>query len=223
MELDKYTLVLDDWHTPATDYQEDQVGNVRIRKLKYTRGYYQMYGIDDKMVFNVVKPITITQLQERRGRKWNSWMVDDPPHWRAMEIYAQHSKGRVLVAGLGLGLILHALVKNKDVTEIVVIERNTDILRLMCDLIPTQPRIIQDDFLSYVGKGLGTWDTIIVDLWVSRSVSEKMRLYREEVIPMAVYLNDKFPHAQKVFHGFHTLSDIKHTTPEMLELIKKVM
>ncbi|MDD3493590.1 MAG: hypothetical protein PHZ19_08870 [Candidatus Thermoplasmatota archaeon] len=222
-ELDKYTLNLDDWHTPATEYPEIQEGNVRIRKLKYTRGCYEMYGIDGMLIYEVMKPLIITQLQELRGKRWHSWMVDDPPHYRAMEIYAQHSHGRVLVAGLGLGLVLHALVKNPDVTEIVVVEKNIDVIRLMCDLIPPKPRIVHDDFLTYVDRGLGKWDTIIVDLWVSRNVDEKMRLFREEVVPMAVYLNTKFPDTQKVFHGFHTLSDIKHTTPEMLDLIKRVM
>ena len=221
LECTKDALRLDSWHTPATDYPKLQVGNYRIHRKDYPRGYYKMNGIDDYVLFKVVKPIPVTTLQQRRGRKWYGWMVDDPPHWRSMQIYARGSKGRVLTTGLGLGLVIYDLIKNDDVTEIVVVEISPEVVQLISPHLPKSDKlkIVVDDFYHFIDIDNTQWDTIITDLWVSHNSREKLDLYYHEVVPTMVDLKIKYPEASLTAHGFYPISDIKFTSREMVDKI----
>jgi 16S rRNA A1518/A1519 N6-dimethyltransferase RsmA/KsgA/DIM1 with predicted DNA glycosylase/AP lyase activity len=81
-------------------------------------------------------------------------MVDDPLHWLGMQDLASAMTGKVLIAGLGLGLVLQALRDNHEVTEIHVIERNKDVIGLMKHHMPQEDRIkiIREDFCNYIEK-----------------------------------------------------------------------
>lgn len=219
--LEEHTLKLASWHTPATDYLEKEEGNFRIHRKPYIRGTYEMYGIDNYIFFEVTKPIPVTTLQERRGKRWYQWMVDDPPHWRAMEIYAEHSKGKVLTTGLGLGLILQAMKNNRNIESITVVERSKEVVRLVEPYLPILPEfvIILDDFHEFLRTDLTPWDTIVVDLWVAHGADEKLGIYYHEVLPMAVDLAVRYPKASITFHGFPTVSDIPFASKEMIKKI----
>ena len=224
VELTNYILDLFEWDTPATPYSEREVGSFRIHRGRYPRGMYQNYGIDDFIFFKAHRPLPITFLEEKRGKRWYSWMLDDPPHWRAMEIYAEHSKGRVLTTGLGLGLYLQALGNNNTVTEITVVERSPEIISLIEPYLPPLPNltILQKDFYEFLNQDSSQWDTIMVDLWVAHGIKEKLDILYHEVLPMAVVLRLKYPKASITFHGFPTVSDIQHTSCAMIEVIMKM-
>lgn len=224
-DIKKYTREYNEWETPATSYPEQELNNFRIHHGRYNRGTYYMYGIDGHIFFEALKPLVITNLQEKRGKKWHNWMVDDPPHWRAMEIYAEHSKGKVLTTGLGLGLYLQALAGNKKVERVVVVEKSIDVIRLIEPLLPALPNleIFNEDFYDFIHWNNTQWDTIMVDLWVAHGVDEKMKLFNYEVIPLFVELTQRYPSAELTFHGFSSVSAIKHTSPEMTKLVSKIM
>jgi len=225
--LEKYVLNIDQWHTPATDYTESKVGNFRIVRKKYTRGVYRYWGLDGYLVFKAKKAIPITTLQERRGRQWHDWMVDDPPQQRAMEIYAQHFKGRVLVAGLGLGLILRELAKNTKVTQVVVIEKSVEVIQLVApylsDLFKYEVdkpifSIVCEDFYDFIKMDTNQWDAIFLDLWVTNEQT-KERIFLVEVLPTAFELILQYPEIPLTFHGFQTISDVKPVGQDMVDLI----
>lgn len=222
--LDKYILRLDSWKTPATNYPEKEEGGYRIHHTRYSRGVYDMNGIDGFVFFKAVKPLSITTLQQFRGEKWHNWMVDDPPHWRAMEIYAEQSKGKVLTTGLGLGLILQAMKGNRNIESITVVEQSEEVVRLIEPHLPSLPEfvIILGDFYDFIRQDNTSWDTIIVDLWVSHGKKQKLDIYYHNVIPTAVDLRMRYPKASITFHGFITVSDIKFASKEMVDLILKI-
>lgn len=224
MDIDKYILRLDSWRTPATDYPEKEEGGYRIHHTRYNRGMYEMSGIDDFIFFKAVKPLTITTLQQFRGKKWRGWMVDDPPHWRAMEIYAEQAKGNVLTAGLGLGLIVYGLIKNPLVERIVVVERSPEVIHLVSPHLPRSNKlsIIIGDFYDYINLDKTNWDTIVVDLWVSHGEKEKLDNLYHSVIPTAISLRLKYPKASLTFHGFISVSDIRFASKDMADLIIKI-
>jgi len=94
-------------------------------------------------------------------------------HWFGMEEIAELSSGgRVLIAGLGLGLILHHLVKRRDITEIIVYEIDREIISFIKPYIPKDSRIkiINQDYVSFcVQNSISkkeTFNTAILDLWV---------------------------------------------------------
>ncbi len=128
----RFMLELDTWKTPATNYPRKAAGTARIATTTYKAGFYNMYGVraadgEQYQHFEAVNPLKVTQL--KIGGK--TWMVDDPPHHYGTIEAAQTYTGHVLCAGLGLGLIVHALRDNPAVTKVTVVERCKDVIDLV--------------------------------------------------------------------------------------------
>lgn len=200
-------ILIKEWKTPATGYREKEFGSARIRREKYKKGYYHNYGLRGYEYFEVKKPIDITSLEIKdESGTWKTWMVDDPPHWWAMQKYAENSSENVLVAGLGLGLVTGELLKNVDVSSVTVIERNEDVIGLIAPFLPVESgdnlEILNEDFYDFIHETEEKFDRLIVDLWVTGSKEETLRVLNDEVLPLAAYLKKLFPDASVVFHGF---------------------
>jgi hypothetical protein len=204
--LDNDIIKISEWHTPATDYPEKQINSARIRHGFYNYGYFHNYEVRGYKFFEVTKQIAVTSLEIKKDKTWETWMVDDPPHWWSMQDYARDSIGRVLVVGLGLGLIIHGLVDNIDIDSITVIERNKDVIDLISPLLPEAKdvdfKIINMNFYDFIHESEEEFDRLIVDMWTSGSKEETEKILREEVEPLAVYLKIKYPDASATFHGF---------------------
>lgn len=219
IDMEEATLKLREWQTPATNYEEREVGDFRLKLSKYSRSnVYPYWGMDGYLFFKCVKAIPVMLLQQKVNGKWKQWMVDDPPNYRAMQIYARAAEGRVLCAGLGLGLMLHELAKNKKVTHITTVERSQEVIDLVWEYCPDGSTLVVDDFWEFVKRNEEQWDMILADLWVSRSKQDKVRLLYE-IIPLAIQLKTKWPNAKLVIHGFQTLSNVKPVSEEMVRLI----
>ena len=217
MENDDNEIIkISKWHTPATDYPEKQLKSARIKHGFYNYGYFHNYGVRGYKFFEVTKQIPVTSLEirdkdnrdkdDKESKIWWTWMVDDPPHWWSMQDYAINSAGKVLVAGLGLGLVVHELLRNVDVDSINVIEKNKDVIDLIFPLLPKAEnvkfQIITKDFYDFIHESKEDFDRIIVDLWTSGSLKETMKILDEEVRPLSIYLKIRYPDASIIFHGF---------------------
>ena len=196
----KYT----EWHTPATDYPRVRLGSMRVKSYQYKKGCYHMNGLLDSVLFQVVKPIIITDLQEYINGRWKTWMVDDPPHWEAMKFYAKEARGRVLTTGLGLGLVIHLLADNPKVESITVVERSTDVIGLMHDLIPSC-NIVNKDFYHFMEETDLRFDTCIIDLWTT-AIAPKRELFGNAFETRRM-VDKRWPYALTFLHGFIPLCD----------------
>ena len=195
------------WRTPATDYPEKQINSARIVHGFYNRGLFYNYGVRGYKFFETTRRIPVTSLEIKNDNgEWKTWMVDDVPHWWSMQDYARNSIGRVLVAGLGLGLVVHELLNNVDIDSVTVVEKNKDVIDLISPLLPkvkgVKFQIINADFYDFIHESKEDFDRIIVDLWTSGSIEETRKIFREEVEPFAAYLKIKYPDSSIVFHGF---------------------
>lgn len=172
------TTVMNKWKTPATDYPLSKKGSAELTRKNYAKGIYMMEGVRDTDFFCVEKPIPVTNLKIKN----KVVMVDDPLHQWGMEDLAKNSHGKVLVGGLGLGLIAHELAKNPRVEDIVVVEKNPDVIDLVGPLIPPKVRLKQGDIFDRQYSEAGDYDTIILDLWVKSG--PKLRVAGEsEALP----------------------------------------
>jgi len=156
------TLKVSEWKT--VDYPLKSLGTASITKTRYTRGNtYLMEGVDGYELLKVTKSITVTELRINN----KVVMIDDPMHWIGMKKLAEACEGKVLIGGLGLGLIIHHLATNKKVKSIDVVEINKDVIDLIKPLLPEDGRvkIHHDDVLAYKWVH-GDFDTIVLDLWV---------------------------------------------------------
>ena len=99
--------------------------------------------------------------------------------------FVRKAKGHVLIAGLGIGLILHAIKDKPEVTHITVIEKYVDVIALVGPSI----REIYGDRLTIIAADIFEWkpekgtrfDCIYMDIWPSLSLDvlkEMGRLHR---------------------------------------------
>jgi hypothetical protein len=164
-------LRVDDWHT--FDYYEAKCGSAELKKEKYDEGLYLMEGVDGYDFFYVAKPITVNVLKING----EDCMVDDPLHYHGMRLLAEASSGKVLTAGLGLGLYTIFLQSNPKVETVTVIEKCEDVKQLIMPMILKYIRkptlIIIDDIYNWVKKA-ELFDTIMLDIWVTDEQNEKI-------------------------------------------------
>jgi len=73
-------ILIKEWKTPATDYPEIEFGSARIRREKYTKGYYHNYGLRGYEYFEVKKPIDITclEIKDEQGYGKHGWSMIVP-------------------------------------------------------------------------------------------------------------------------------------------------
>jgi len=167
-------IVPEPYKTPATDYPLEKVGSAELKRSYDHQNVYVMEGVNNSDFCCVENKIPITSLKINK----TTWMVDIPSHWEGMKRLAEKSRGNVLVGGLGLGLVLHALRKNPKVKKIDVYERNKDVIKLMKDKIPKDITIHNENVFSFADERM--WkkikgeevtdcpDTIILDTWVGK-------------------------------------------------------
>lgn len=151
------------WKTNVSSYKNEVIGNASISREKYIPGFYHMEGVNGYEYFEVRKTITITTLHIGDTMV----MLDDPLHVYGMKALAKNAVGEVLVAGLGLGIVIHELVKNDNVTSIVVVERNVDVINLISKYLPDDDRIdvVNIDFHDVPTEELCNYNTVILDIW----------------------------------------------------------
>ena len=123
-------LEIDEW--ADIGYPSQKLGDVEITHTNYNKGYYTMENVKGYDIFKVNKKIKVTVLKIKNKQV----MVDDPLHWIGMQDIAEKSSGNVCVAGLGLGLIIHHLVKNSEVQHIDIYEINKEVIELIFPLLP---------------------------------------------------------------------------------------
>lgn len=166
-------LVVNENQSPYSRIPEQGNKFIRLKKVLYKPGYYRMERVMGYDLFRLSHAMSVTNLQVR-DKKWHTLMVDDPLHWLGMGELARQSKPpRVLVAGLGMGLILHHLVNRPDVTEITVVEIDPELIAFIRHFLPVDSRIkiVQADFFAYLLASPPPFDTAILDLWVIRADS----------------------------------------------------
>jgi hypothetical protein len=113
-----------------------KVGGVTVRHLRKPAGAVlrsdtprtAFLGGQRGEQITFTEPTVWHELSEK-GR--GVWMTDLPIEQRQMDELIARSNGRVLVGGLGLGYAVVALAARPKVTEIVVVEQNPAIIKLV--------------------------------------------------------------------------------------------
>jgi hypothetical protein len=161
------TKTLYQWRSPASKYPRRRSGSASIRTSWYEPGIYAAYRTRNLDYYMAARRLYITTLKI----DGKVWMVDDPPHWWAMQEHAEAYEGHVVCAGLGLGLIVHALNENLKVNRITVVERSQDVIDLISPLIPHDKlTIIHEDWFAIDADFLPKADGVFFDLFVGNGM-----------------------------------------------------
>jgi hypothetical protein len=100
-------------------------------------------------------------------------MSDTPSEQRENLELIQMAYGRVLIAGLGLGMVLVPLLANPNVGDITVVELSWHVIKLVGrHFDDPRLRIVQGNINSWKAPRGARWETIYLDIWPSISVDD---------------------------------------------------
>lgn len=105
---------------------------------------------------------------EGRGPE-NLWMSDTPPEVSSMlpaiRGFADPSCRRVLIGGLGLGVLVKAALGHRHVEKVDVVERQPEVIELVASHYDADPRLTihEADALTFLPEG--EWDLAYYDIW----------------------------------------------------------
>ena len=117
-------------------------------------------------------------------------MSDTEMEKRTNAEFVRNAHGKVLIGGLGIGLILLAVQDKADVKKITVIEKNREVIDLVSNQLPLNDKveIINADVFEYVPAE--KYDTIYMDIWnyINQDVyweqmKPLMSRYRKYLVP----------------------------------------
>ncbi len=105
-------------------------------------------------------------------RNGNIIMSNTPAEIEDHYKFIQKASGKVLVGGLGLGMVLKCLLDKKYVTKVTVIEKSLDVINLVASAYNNDPRveIVNADVFDY--KPQEKYDCAWFDIWDNISGEE---------------------------------------------------
>jgi hypothetical protein len=110
----------------------------------------------------------------------NELMMSDTPMERQSNLnFVRNANGRILIAGLGLGMIIHNILQRPEVQEVIVIEKYQDVIDLVQPKIqhPKLKVICADIFEWKPDKG-DLFDVIYFDIWPEISTDNLKEISR---------------------------------------------
>ena len=129
-----------------------------------------------------LSPGIYTRLKHEKS--WDPMMSDTPAEIRDHLEIIRKAHGRVLLNGLGLGVVLKAILNKPEVTHVDVVEINQDIINLVWPTYKDNPKITlhhADAFTIQWPKGT-RWNVAWHDIWPNICVDnleEMAKLHRK--------------------------------------------
>lgn len=101
-------------------------------------------------------------------------MSDTYMERRSNREFVDRARGRVIIAGLGLGMILWPVLAKAEVTHVMVVEKVDAVIELVLPSLRAAPgydklHVDNSDIFDVMPKVTGRWDTIYFDIWPGRS------------------------------------------------------
>lgn len=107
-------------------------------------------------------------------------MSNTPMEKRTNRQFVETAHGRVLIGGLGIGMIILAIQDKEDIDEIIVIEKNQEVIDLIQPQLKfnSKVKIVKGDVFTYEPEG--KFNTIYMDIWYTIGSD----IYEEEMKPL---------------------------------------
>jgi hypothetical protein len=123
-------------------------------------------------------------IYKRLMRNGTCVMSNTPDEINDARYFINHAKGSILINGLGLGVVVKALLLNPEVTDITVIEISQDVIDLVAPTYLSDSRltIIHADAFDYKPPKNKMYDAVWHDIWdniCGDNVDEMKKLHRK--------------------------------------------
>ena len=101
-------------------------------------------------------------------------VMHDEPHELAKHLqFILKAEGRVLKTGLGLGCVVRGLLLNPRVTEVVVLERDQHVLKLVAPhMLKERLKIVHAEAVAWCQETSERFDCAWHDIWTDESAGE---------------------------------------------------
>jgi len=136
--------------------------------------------IEGSVAFDAPVIIPVVYEQSSGQRHPTLWMSHTPFEVLSQKPAADRAKGKTIVAGLGLGWLLARVANNPNVTEVILVERDPElvdwILPRLCSLLPKDKpiHVVLGDMYDVLPRLSA--DTALLDIWPSYGeVEEEVR------------------------------------------------
>jgi hypothetical protein len=119
------------------------------------------------------------------------WMTDKPNELLQMDLeLARGAYGKVLIGGLGLGIVANMMARKKSVRRITVVELSSDVIRLISPYLPKKVEVVEGDIHEYVHSlSRGQFDAALLDTWTRTGEW----IWQTEVVPLRRLIGYKIP------------------------------
>jgi len=104
---------------------------------------------------------------KRLMRNGHCIMSNTPDEINDFKYFIYNATGSVLINGLGIGVVLKALLDKPEITDITVIEKSKDVIKLVAPtyLIDNRVTIINADAFEYKPPKNKKYDAVWHDIW----------------------------------------------------------
>lgn len=101
--------------------------------------------------------------------------------------------GKVLIGGLGIGLILLPLLEDDEITEITVVEYSQEVIDMVLPQLPKSEKlkVVQGNVFEYFPEH--QYNTIYMDIWNSINSD----VYWDEMVPLTEFYEDYLDETDK--------------------------
>jgi hypothetical protein len=200
------------WKTCASIIPAQRRGDYAIEKRLFKKGSVSpMNGVlgYDECIF--MEDTFLTVLREGEGDSAKGvWMSDSPIEYYSMwELVARCVGGRVLVGGLGLGILTNLLALRRDVSSLTVVEIAPEVIEMvqpyLSQYIPI--KIIGRDFLDSWKLEEKDFDSVIIDIFIG--TPEERKLFQD----VQSLMESRFTDAQHLYWAYqkdHELELLQH-------------
>lgn len=98
---------------------------------------------------------------------WHVVMSNTPMELRTNRAFVRNAFGRVHINGLGLGVVLLAVLMKPEVEHVTVVEKAEDVMKLVAPSFERFPNltIIHDDALTYTAPRKSKFGAVWHDIW----------------------------------------------------------
>lgn len=160
---------------------EEGIGVASISRFHFDEEKNRLYNLRNRMesngLFHIYSGDYVRLLVNGRVM-----MSDTPMERLTNKDFIDNAHGRVMIAGLGIGLITQAIQEKENVSEIIVVEKHQDVIRLVADkIMHPKIKILNADIFDNVFDKTDKFDTIYFDIWptiTTDNLQEMAKLHR---------------------------------------------
>lgn len=169
--LKKFRLPFPEMHEILPEVETEEIRIKHYRVDDADSRFAMMRAMMNGDPFGGTDPArTYCRLGVKTEKGWVLMMSDTDLEHRTNARFLYNATGDVLIAGLGLGMIVHPLLEKPDIRSVTIIEKYQAVIDAVGHTLDDpRVRIIHADIDTWTPDKATVYDTIYFDIWPTRS------------------------------------------------------